>query len=188
MAHDRIVAAARQWMAPQQASHSHESSTEHSKALNRFHGVFRAGGNVATGRRKQGRDRPLVGPQQLQRDEFGELAHTFQVQGRCLRASSCVLSGLDGEAASCPASFCSMTTKARRTSFSSTAKSAVSADFLGLMTTSASTVTGGRDSRTASRNRRRMRLRCTAPPKARLTVKPTRTPRTPAASGWARGQ
>ena len=70
-----------------------------------------------------------------------------------------------------------MTTKARRTSFSTASKSLVSNDFFGLMTMSALTSAGGRDNRTASRSRRFMRLRSTAPPRARPTVNPTRSPR-----------
>ena len=56
------------------------------------------------------------------------------------------------------------------------AKSMVSNDFFGLITTSALTAEGIRESRTASRSRRFMRFRCTAPPSARPTVNPTRVP------------
>ena len=72
--------------------------------------------------------------------------------------------------------FCSMTTKARRTSFTIESKSAVNTIFLGLMTTSAGISVPGRVRRTASRRRRFMRLRWTAPPRARPTVNPTRRP------------
>ncbi len=50
------------------------------------------------------------------------------------------------------------------------------------MTTSAAGPATGLVSRTASRKRRFIRLRCTAPPKARPTVNPTRNPE-PVADG-----
>jgi hypothetical protein len=45
-----------------------------------------------------------------------------------------------------------------------------------LITTSAATPATGRDMRTASRKRRFIRLRSTAPPSARPTVNPIRSP------------
>ena len=56
----------------------------------------------------------------------------------------------------------------------SSAKSAVSADFLGWITTSTPVPAALRLKRTASRIRRRMRFRSTASPSARGTVNPTR--------------
>ena len=60
--------------------------------------------------------------------------------------------------------FC-ITTNARRTSFSKLSNSTVSTIFFGLITTSTSGVVAGLQSLTASRKRRLIRLRCTAPPK-----------------------
>jgi len=73
-------------------------------------------------------------------------------------------------------SFLSMTTKAWRTSFNSASKPVVKSTFFGLITTSAPWPGTGRVRRTASRKRRFMRLRWTAPPSARPTVNPTRRP------------
>ena len=82
-------------------------------------------------------------------------------------------SGILGLAA---ASFFSMTTKAWRTSFSNASKLVVNSTFFGLITTSAPGPGRGRVRRTASRKRRFMRLRWTAPPRARPTVNPIRRP------------
>ena len=94
---------------------------------------------------------------------------------RVLRGASSSL--LVAQAFDLPASFCSMISNARRTSFTKSAKSTASTDFLGLMTTSALDPAIGRVSRTASRRRRFIRLRCTAPPSARPTVNPMRRAR-----------
>lgn len=72
--------------------------------------------------------------------------------------------------------FCAITSKARRTSCSRPAKSAFISDFLGLTTTSTAGITAGQQARTDARSRRFIRLRSTAPPRARLTVKPIRMP------------
>jgi hypothetical protein len=74
------------------------------------------------------------------------------------------------------AAFCVITSKARRISCCSPAKSAVSSDFFGLITTSTNGGTSGQQLRTDSRKRRFIRFRSTAPPRARLTVKPMRIP------------
>jgi hypothetical protein len=65
---------------------------------------------------------------------------------------------------------------AARTSCASKRKSAFTADFFGLITTSTGAVNKDKLRRAASRTRRRIRLRSTAPPKARLKVKPSRGP------------
>src|SRR4051812_43644305 len=75
----------------------------------------------------------------------------------------------------------SMTANPLATSATSTGNSAFITDFFGLMTTSAERCKFPRFMRTASRTRRRIRLRCTDPPSARLTVRPMRGPIIPAA-------
>src|ERR1700722_12251621 len=135
-----IVAAARERMAAQDSGKGHPPAAYRAVTLNRLHRIFRASRHVAAGRRQQGRDRPLVAPQQLQRDEFGPL-----IQDR-LPASGSRLSGTlfrtTLPATFCD-SFCSMTAKERLTSFNTAEKSAASNDFLGLITTSAAIPLGG---------------------------------------------
>jgi len=160
-------------MTAQEASHGHPSAAHSTVAINRFHGVFRTGRHVAAGRRKHGRDGPLVSPQQLQNYEFGALHQSrLPPSGSGDPAFVFVAAGVF------PDNFCSITAKPRLTSLTTSAKSAFSSDFLGLITTSAPTPAHERvpARRTASRKRRFMRLRSTAPPKARPTVNPTREP------------
>lgn len=152
---------------------SHPPAAQSAVALNCLHGIFGARRHKPAGRRKHGRDGPLISPQQLQHDEFGDVAQE-RLPGFGLRLSA-VSTVADRESAF-PESFCSITTKARLTSFTTAVKSAVSKDFFGLITTSAAAPAGGSVMRTASRRRRFMRLRWTAPPNARPTVNPTRSP------------
>lgn len=168
-------------MTAEDAGKGHPSAAQSAEALDGFHSVFGASRQVAAGRRKQGRDGPLVGSQQLQRYEFGNVLQDRPSGGACpersrrgLRASALLFFAVSGS--TFPDNFCSITAKARVTSFSTAAKSVVSNDFLGLMTTSAATPAGGRVMRTASRKRRFVRFRWTAPPRARPTVKPMRRP------------
>ena len=63
-----------------------------------------------------------------------------------------------------------------RSHSSSSENSAFNTDFFGLMTTSTGIPRPGQCKRTASRNRRFMRLRSTAPPSTRPTVNPTQAP------------
>jgi hypothetical protein len=170
---DRVVAGAGEGMTAEDAGERHPSTAQGAEALDGLHGIFGAGRHEAAGWRKQGRDGPLVGSQQLQRDEFGEGAQEW-LPAFGLRASAFSLVALSEFVF--PDSFCSITAKARVTSFTTAAKSVVSNDFLGLMTTSAATPVVGRVMRTASRRRRFMRLRWTAPPRARPTVNPMRRP------------
>jgi len=72
--------------------------------------------------------------------------------------------------------FWTITSNARLTSLSKSEKAIVRTDFFGLMTTSTAGLGIGRVKRTDSRKRRFIRLRSTAPPRARLTVNPTRIP------------
>ena len=73
-------------------------------------------------------------------------------------------------------SLLAITSKARVTSAISAENSAVRRLFFGLITTSIAGPIAGRVNRTHSRNLRFIRLRSTAPPKTRPTVKPTRKP------------
>jgi len=56
----RIEAAAGPGMAAKQAPSRHHGAEHHSVAIDRFHGVFRAGGNIAAGGGKQRRNHVLV--------------------------------------------------------------------------------------------------------------------------------
>jgi len=171
----RIMSAARKRMAAQQSKQRHPTAPQNSVSLHCLDRIFRAGGNVPAGRREQRRDGPLVGLQQLERREFCNVSHSYSIPGRGFRLPELASSEDAGGR-----SFCSTTVKARRISSSTAWKSAVTSDFFGFITTSASTFDGGCESRTASRKRRFMRLRSTAPPSARLTVNPTRSPDTAA--------
>jgi hypothetical protein len=172
----RIAAAAGKRMTAQDAEDSHPSTSHCTIALDGLHRIFGAGRQVSAGPRQQGRDGPLVSTQQVQRDESGALIQDrlplsgFRVSGLLTVASA------GGFSRNFDDKFCSITAKARLTSLSTTEKSVTNNDFFGLITTSAATPQGGEDKRTASRKRRFMRLRCTAPPSARPTVNPTRSP------------
>src|SRR6202050_3695426 len=165
-------------MTAEDAAHGHPSATQDAITLDGLHGIFGAGRHEAAGWWKQGRDRPLVSSQQLQRDEFGNVAQERpsdpRASGFGLPASALLFAAVSGSVL--PDSFCSITANARVTSLRTAAKSVVSNDFFGLMTTSAAIAVSGSVMRTASRKRRFMRLRWTAPPRARPTVNPTRRP------------
>jgi hypothetical protein len=176
--HHRIVSPVRKWMAAQKSHECHESSPYHPITFHRFHRILRAGRNVAARRREHRRDGPLVSSQHLQANEFGKLAHGNRLQAPGFRRAD-VFCSVPIAVGVPPASFSSITTNARPTSFTTSPKSTVKSPFFGLMTTSALAPTGGRVSRTASRNRRFIRLRSTAPPSARPTVNPMRSPETP---------
>src|SRR5271168_1338245 len=62
-------------MTAEDAVEGQPSAAQCAVALDGLHGIFGAGRQVAAGWRKQGRDGPLVDPQQLQRVEFGDVAH-----------------------------------------------------------------------------------------------------------------
>src|SRR5208283_79361 len=138
-------------MTAEDAGESHPSAAQDAEALNGLHGIFGAGRHVAAGRREQGRDGPFVSPQQLQRDEFGEVAQE-RLPASGFRLPAILFVAVSPGAFSDGAcdSFCSITAKALVTSFRTAAKSVVSNDFFGLMTTSAATPGCGRDMRTAS--------------------------------------
>src|SRR5712691_9031108 len=147
----RIIAAARERMTAEDANKGHPSAAQSAIALDGFHGIFGAGRHVAASRRKQGRDRPLVSPQQLQYDEFGELVQDrLPASGFRLPAILFVAGSVGVLPVMFCASFCSITAKAWLSSFSTAEKSVVSNDFFGLITTSAATTECGREKRTAS--------------------------------------
>src|SRR5580765_2228854 len=168
----RIVAAMSERVASQKARSCLQPSAEYSEALNGFHCVFRARGCVTARRGKHGRNSPLVGLQHLDRSALWDATH----ERRPAFPFSCVTESARSPVL--PPSFFSITTKAWRTSFSNASNSTVKTAFFGLITTSAFGPGRGRLRRTASRRRRFMRFRCTAPPKARPTVNPTRSPET----------
>src|ERR1700693_2252740 len=169
---DRVITPRGKRVTTQKAQHGHQPSTYRTIAFDGLHRVFGAGRNIAAGRRKDRRDSPLISSQQVQHDDFSELVHIRHQALGCLLPEPRFKSA--GDVLS--ESFCSMTTKARLTSLTTVLKSTVSNAFFGLMTTSAFAPASGRVSRTASRKRRFIRLRCTAPPSARPTVNPLRGP------------
>lgn len=75
--HHRIISPTREWMTPQQPHQSHPSTPHRPVAFHGLHRILRTSRHKPASRRKQRRDRPLVSPQQLQHNEFGELAHEF---------------------------------------------------------------------------------------------------------------
>src|ERR1022692_748446 len=58
-------------MTAEDASEGHPSAAQRTVALDGLHGIFGTGRHIAASWGQQGRDGPLVGPQQLHRDEFG---------------------------------------------------------------------------------------------------------------------
>src|SRR5580692_8400858 len=138
-------------MASQNSPSRHRSATKGAKPFHCFHGVFRTRRYIATRRRKHGRNPSLINLQQPERER---LHFYFSV------------------------SFFAIVSSARPTSSSTTENSNVSTDFFGLITTSTEHAPRSteRRNRTASRRRRLIRFRCTAPPSTRPTVNPTRAP------------
>jgi hypothetical protein len=62
-------------MTTQNSHEGHPSAAQGAIALNRFHGIFRAGRQVAACRGQKRRNHPFVRTKQLQDDELGALAH-----------------------------------------------------------------------------------------------------------------
>jgi hypothetical protein len=143
----RIQPALSKRMASQHPSHRHHAAAKRPIPLHCFHRVLRTSRHVPARRRKHRRDPPLISSEQPQRDSF----HFSP-------------------------SFLAIVSRARPTSSSTTENSSVSTDFLGLITTSTAPdlASASRRNRTASRSRRLIRFRSTAPPSTRPTVKPTR--------------
>src|SRR5882762_7214681 len=147
--HHGIVSALHEGVATKQTKRRHRTPAQHAETLNRFLGILRASGDVTAGGQQPRRQQPLINSQE--RDDG-----SFHLPP--------------------PADFCKTVSKARPTSFTTTANSALRMTRFGFITTSIGGALTGRVIRTASRIRRRMRLRSTAPPSARLTVKPMRRP------------
>lgn len=171
--HHRIVSARRQRMTTQNSRKRHPSPPQSAITSNRFHRVFGTGRHITTGCREHRRNRPFVSSQQLQHDEFGTFTHDWLSDALPRPGFRLLLSPAFKDLV---AIFCPMTAKAFCTSSSNCVNPAVKTDFFGLITTSAAKPDSVRDNRTASRRRRLMRLRCTAPPSARPTVNPMRSP------------
>src|ERR1035441_3681674 len=143
-----IESRAREGMPPQQPRGSQQASANHAVALDSLDRILRAGGNEAAGMWQHGRDHSLVAPQY----ELHRLPHFCSpVRARCAASR-----------------------KARVTSLTNSAKGTLLTLFRGLNTTSMGPSQASTESRTASRIRRLMRLRWTAPPKTLPTVNPTR--------------
>src|SRR6202163_1175763 len=149
--HHRIQPALSERMAPRHAPSRHHSPAQRAIALQRFHRVFRTRRHVTARRRKRRRNPPFVKSQQPERERL----HCYFSTSRF-----------------------AITSKARPTSSSTTENSSVSTDFFGLITTSTApaSFSAERRSRTASRNRRLILFRSTAPPSTLPTVNPTRVP------------
>ena len=128
--HHRIVTTLRKRMTPQQPQQSLQPPAQHAVTFDGLGGIFGASWNVAARRRKHRRNRPLVTSQHLQHNEFRELTHVDRLQALDFGLPELLFPAS-------PASFSSITTKARRTSFTTSPKSMASNDFFGLMTTSA---------------------------------------------------
>src|ERR1700686_1535712 len=151
--HHRIQPTLRERMAPQHTPSPHHSTPQHAIPLYRFHRVLRTRRHVAARRRKHWRNPPFVKSQQPERERL----HFYF---------------------SLSISFFAITSRARPPSSSPPENSSVSTDFFGLITpsTAPALFSTERRSRTASRNRRLIRFRSTAPPSTRPTVNPTRAP------------
>src|SRR3954465_12968441 len=157
----RIHAARHERVAAQHAPQRHRSALQDPEPLHGFDRVLRAGWNVSAGGRQHGRDQPLVRVQNLD----GHLLHRlFFSRGR---------RGVSLAATPLP---CCTAANARSISASSFGRSKAMADFLGLITTSTFALSGPKFFRSASRIRRLIRLRVTAPPSTFPTVSPTRGP------------
>src|SRR5271165_4311230 len=137
-------------MAAQQASNGKQASANYAVTLDGFHRVLRARGHEPAGVRQHRRDKSLIAPQH----KLERLLHFCPV----------------------PRARCAAKRKARATSSTSTAKGKARTLFRGLNTTSTAPSHAGHESRTASRIRRRMRLRSTDPPNTLPTVNPIRGP------------
>src|SRR5579864_2110232 len=116
-------------MAAQKSSQGHPSSPQRAVTIDSFHRVFRTTRDITARGCEHGRNRPLVRLQNLQHHEFGKLSqnHTGLLPN-----------------------FCSITAKARLTSFCTSAKSVFNNDFFGLITISTSALGSDRESLTAS--------------------------------------
>src|SRR4051812_20236824 len=158
----RVHSAVYEWIATQYAPYRHRSAAEDPEPLHRFDRVFRAGWNVTAGGWQHRRDQPLVRAQNVD----GQLLHRLFFFSLGRRGVSLAATPLP----------CCTAAKARSISASSFGSSSVTADFLGLITTSTFALSGPKFFRSASRMRRLIRLRVTAPPSIFPTVSPTRGP------------
>src|SRR6266404_1735093 len=158
----RVHSAAHQWIAAQHPPQCHRSAAQGPEPLHRFHCIFRTCRHIPTSGRHQRRNQPLVSAQHPEYQALHlDLAFTRGRRGVSLAATPLP---------------CCTAANARSISASSLAVSTVLADFLGLITTSTSAVSGTKCRRIASRTRRLMRLRVTAAPSTFPTVNPTRGP------------
>jgi hypothetical protein len=160
----RIVPTLHKRMATQNPFKRHPGAFSGAESIDRFHRVFGTTRYIAARRRQHGRNEPFVSAKHREHDGLGDIVH--------LSVSSFARLTVEAAVTTC----FSITSKARRTSFCKFANSVVRNDFFGLITTSTETFGTDSCSRTASRKRRFMRLRSTAPPNARPTVKPMRIP------------
>src|SRR5258706_14069509 len=136
-------------MTPQNPPSRDRPAAQRAIPFYRFHRIFRTRRHVPARRRKRGRNPPFIKSQQREREKL----HFYF---------------------SLSISFFAITSRARPTSSSTTENSSVSTDFFGLITTSTPPFSTERYSRTASRSRRLIRFRTTAPPSTLPTVNPTR--------------
>ena len=156
---NRIESSFGEGMAAQQSRRRQQASAHDAMHFDGFHRILRARGDKTAGARQHRRDQPLIAPQ----CELHHLLH-FRSPTRAR---------------------CSASRRPRATSSSSSANGRLSTLFRGLNTTSTGPVQACAEWRTASRTRRRMRLRSTDPPSTLPTVKPTRGPPDTASSAGA---
>ena len=69
----RVISRPGKGMTTQKAQQSYPSASHDAVAINRLHRILGTCRHIAAGRGQHRRDGPLVGPEQVQRDEFGDL-------------------------------------------------------------------------------------------------------------------
>jgi hypothetical protein len=155
-------------MAARQASYREQRAAHGSVAFDRFHGVLGTGRDKAAGARQHRRNESLVAPQRV----VQHLLHHFR--SAFVRPVALLL------VAGCPGCITRARWAANRspreTSFTKSAYAKVITERRGLKTTSTGPSISGHEFRTASRIRRRIRLRSTDSPTTLPTVNPTRGP------------
>jgi len=153
----RIVARTGKGVTAQQPRDRKASPAPGAMELDCFQGIFRAGGNEPAGVRQHRRNPPLVTAQ-------GELDGCLHFRFPLAGCPSCASRAR--WTANC---------NPRATSCATPANGRSRTDLRGLNITSTGPSCAGHELRTASRMRRLMRLRSTAPPRILPTVNPTRS-------------
>ena len=163
-----IVARTGKGLTAQQPRNRKACPAQGAVAFHRLQGVFRTGGNEPAGVRQHRRNPPLVTAQ-------GELDGCLHFRFPLAGCPSCASRARS--TANC---------NPRATSCATSANGRPRTDLRGLNITSTGPSCAGHELRTASRMRRLMRLRSTAPPRILPTVNPTRSEGSPSSSDAAR--